>query len=280
MQVIVTGGTGRAGQHVVRDLAAAGHNVVNLDIARGVDLPGEFCRVDLTNAGEVYDAFFQFRPEGVCHLAANPSPSGQARVDVFDNNVRSAYNVMQAAGDLSVPRVIYASSEMATGLLTEGVAPAQIPFDESERQPSPNAYALSKYLSEVIAESLALRYPATAFVGLRINNVIPPERYDILQGRRDDPRTGMSNFWSYIDARDVGTAYRAALEGESAGHEVCLIAAADTSADRPLRELMAEFYDGYDSFAPDYTDFASAFNCSKMERLFGWRPAYSWRQPE
>lgn len=278
MQVIVTGGTGRAGQYVVRELVAAGHDVVNFDVARPIDLPGAFCRVDLTNAGEVYDAFFQFQPEGVCHLAANPAPTGQARIDVFDNNVRSAYNVMQAAGDLGVRRMIYASSEMATGLLTEGVTPAQIPFDESERRPSPNAYALSKYLSEVIAESLVLRYPATAYVGLRINNVIPPDRYDILQARRDDPRRGMANFWSYIDARDVGGAFRAALEGESAGHEVFLIAAADTSADRPLRELMAEYYDGYHSFAPDHDDFASAFNCSKMERFFGWRPTYSWRR--
>src|SRR5688572_2838593 len=206
MRVLVTGGTGRAGQHVVRAVAAAGHEVVNFDLLRPVDLdlPGEFCRVDLANAGEVYDAIFQFRPEGVCHLAANPSPSGQARVDVFDNNVRSTYNVMQAAGDVGVPRLIYASSEMATGLLTEGKVPSRIPFDEGERYPSPNAYALSKYLSEVIAESLSLRYPATAFVGFRINNVIPPERYDMLEGRRREPATGMSNFWSYIDARDVG----------------------------------------------------------------------------
>ena len=278
MQVLVTGGSGRAGQHVVRALVAAGHQVVNLDLARSFELPGDFCRVDLTNLGEVYDAFFQFRPEAVCHLAANPSPSGQARVDVFDNNVRSAYNVMQVAGDLAARRVIYASSEMATGLLTEGVMPARIPFDESERRPSPNAYALSKYMSEIIGESLALRYPATAYVGLRINNVIPPERYDILQARRDDPSTGKGNFWSYIDARDVGTAYRAALEGESTGHEVFLIAAADTSADRPLRELMANYYDGYDSFAPDHDEFASAFSCRKMERFFGWKPTYSWRQ--
>ncbi len=277
MQVLVTGGSGRAGQHVVRELVTAGHTVVNLDLVPLLDLPGDFCRVDLTNAGEVYDVFFQFRPEGVCHLAANPSPEGQARIDVFDNNVRSAYNVMQAAGDLGVRRVIYASSEMATGLLTEAVTPTQIPFDESERHPSPNAYALSKYLSEVIAESLALRYPATAFVGLRINNVIPPERYDILQARRADPSTGKANFWSYIDARDVGTAYRAALEGESMGHEVFLIAAADTSAVRPLRELMAEYYNGYDRIAPDHDDFASAFNCAKMERFFGWKPQYSWR---
>ena len=277
MQVVVTGGTGRAGQHVVQALVDAGHAVVNLDLKPPADLPGTFCRVDLADAGEVYDALFQFRPEGVCHLAANPSPSGQARVDVFDNNVRSAYNLMQAAGDLGVRRLIYASSEMATGLLTEGVTPTQIPFDESERRPSPNAYALSKYLSEVIADSLSLRYPDTAFVGLRINNVIPPDEYHRLQARRDNPVTGRGNFWSYIDARDVGSAYRAALEGESEGHEVFLIAAADTSADRGLRELMAEYYDGYDRFVPDHDDFASAFDCGKMERFFGWKPSYSWR---
>ena len=280
MQVLVTGGSGRAGQHVVRALVTAGHAVVNIDLVRNVELPGAFCRVDLTNMGEVYDAFFQFRPEGLCHLAANPSPEGQARVDVFDNNVRSTYNVLQAAGDLGVQRVIYASSEMATGLLSEGAVPRQIPFTESERLPSPNAYALSKYLSEVIAESLTLRYPSTAFVGLRINNVIPPDRYDILQARRDDPSTGKANFWSYIDARDVGSAYQAALEGASSGHEVFLIAAADTSADRPLRELMAEYYNGYTAFAPAHDDFASAFNCEKMERFFGWKPTYSWRQQE
>ena len=277
MRVIVTGGSGRAGQHVVRELVGAGHEVVNIDLTNLSDLGVEFCRIDLTDLGEVYDAFFQFRPEGVCHLAANPAPSGQARVDVFDNNVRSTYNVMQAAGDVGVARLVYASSEMATGLLTEGKVPSRIPFDEGERYPSPNAYALSKYLSEPIADSLAVRYPNTAFVGLRINNVIPPDRYDMLEGRRREPATGMGNFWSYIDARDVGTAYRAALEGQSSGNEVFLIAAADTSAELPLRELMATYYDGYDRFDPDHDDFASAFSCAKMERFFGWKPSYGWR---
>ncbi len=279
MKVVVTGGTGRAGRWVVREMADAGHEVVNLDLHQRPELalPGSFCRVDLTDAGRVYDALAQFRPEVVCHLAANPSPSGQARVDVFDTNVVSAHNVLQAAGDLGVPRVVYASSEMATGLLTEGVTPARIPFDESERRPSPNAYALSKYLSEVIADSMALAHPGTAWVGLRINNVIYPDGYDRFAVEWDDPSLSMANFWSYIDARDVGTAYRAAAEGTSNGHEVCLIAAADTRAKRGLRELMAEYYDGYDSFADDYTDPRSAFDCSRMQRLFGWTPSHSWR---
>ncbi|MBA8792550.1 nucleoside-diphosphate-sugar epimerase [Friedmanniella endophytica] len=279
MRVVVTGGSGKAGQWVVRELAAAGHEVTNLDLVNPpeLDLPGAFCRVPLTDAGRVYDALLQFRPEAVAHLAANPAPSGQARIDVFDNNVLSAHNVLQAAGDLGVRRVVYASSEMATGLLTDGVVPGRIPFDESDRRPSPNAYALSKYISEVIADSLALAHPDTAWVGLRINNVIPPDDYGRFRAEWDDPARSKGNFWSYIDARDVGTAYRAAVEGESTGHEVCLIAAADTRAKRGLRELMAEHYDGYDRFAADYQDPQSAFDCRRMRELFGWTPSYSWR---
>lgn len=279
MRVVVTGGSGRAGQWVVRNLADAGHEVVNFDVVNRpeLELPGQFCRVALADAGKVYDALFQFRPEGVCHLAANPAPGGQAQIDVFDNNVLSAYNIMQAAGDIGVSRFVYASSEMATGLLTDGTVPTKIPFDESERYASPNAYALSKYISEVIADSLAVRYPQTAWVGLRINNVIPPDTYDRFQAEWEDPGRSKGNFWSYIDARDVGTAYRAALEGTSSGHEVCLIAAADTRAKRGLRELMAEHYHGYDAFASDYADPMSAFSCAKMKTLFGWTPSYSWR---
>ena len=281
MRVVVTGGSGKAGQWVVRKVAEAGHEVFNLDIARRPELglPSEYCKVDLGDAGEVYDAMFQFRPEGVCHLAANPAPAGDARGTVFAGNTVSAYNVMQAAGDIGVGRVVYASSEMATGLLTDGVAPGRIPFDESERRPSPNAYALSKFLSEVIADSMAVRYPGTHYAGLRINNVISPETdYARFAREWEDPSMVSVNFWSYIDARDVGGAFLAALEGESAGHEVFGITAADTRAKRGLRELMAEYYDGYDSFAPDHDDFASAWDCSKMERFFGWRPAHSWRE--
>lgn len=279
MRVVVTGGSGRAGQYVVRELVQAGHQVINIDRTHTDGLPAETIILDLTSGGAVYDALAQVRPEGVCHLAANPSPSGFARNDTFENNVLSTFHVFQAAGDLGIRRIIYASSEMATGWLTPPErVPAQLPFTEEDRVPSGNVYALSKFLGEVIADSIVERYRTLSICSLRINNVILPDNYHILEQRRRDPRRGMSNFWSYIDARDVATAFRAALEGTTNGHEAFLIAAADTSADRPIEDLMRDYYNGYASFAPGYGGFQSAFDCSKMRCTFGWEPRYSWRQ--
>ncbi|HXF64567.1 MAG TPA: NAD(P)-dependent oxidoreductase [Caldilineaceae bacterium] len=278
MHIVVTGGSGRAGSFTVRELAEAGHEVVNLDMRRPAEaLPGQFIQVDLTDAGEVYDALAQVKPEWVCHLAANPSPSGYPRQQTFANNVLSTYHVMQAAGDHGVERLVYASSEMATGWLTTEQLPPRIPFTEEDRVDTPNAYALSKYLGEKIADSMVLRYPFMAIVSLRINNIILPDAYHILQYRREHFPEGGANFWSYIDVRDVASACRAALEGQSRGHEVFLIAAADTCLDIPLREAIERRYGTSTTFAPGFGDFQSAFDCSKMARFFGWKPRYSWR---
>ena len=288
MRVVVTGGSGQAGREVVRSLADAGHEVINFDLrppAPELKLPGTFCRVELTEIGEVYDALFQFRPEGVCHLAANPSPQGQARIDVFTNNTLSAYALMQAAGDLGVRRIVYASSETVTGIV-HGRRPERIPFDESQRLDAPNAYALSKYLSEVIADSMVQSYPDTTFVGLRLSNVMPNDENgrEMLAERRRNPARGAFNFWSYVDARDVGSAFRGALEGDTTGNEVFLVAAADTVIDTPLAELIATHFPGEgltDRIAPGHGPTASVFDVGKMERVFGWRPRHSWRdQPD
>jgi UDP-glucose 4-epimerase len=278
MRVVVTGGSGRAGSYTVRDLAAAGHEVINLDLARPpADLPGAFVQLDLTNAGEVYDVLAQFRPAGVCHLAANPSPTGFPRHQTFDNNVLSTNNVMQAAGDVGVARLVYASSEMATGWLTTDELPPRFPFDETDRVASPSAYALSKYMGEVIADSMVRQYPAMSICSLRINNVIMPDGYEVLQYRRDHFPEGGVNFWSYIDARDVASAFRAALEGEIVGHEVFLIAAADTCLDTPIQEAVERRYGPGARFAPDHGPYASVFDCRRIEERLGWRPRHSWR---
>lgn len=281
MKVLITGGTGRVGRFTVGELIAAGHKVCSLDLERSETLPGE-CQqieVDLNNAGEVYDGMARFRPEAVCHIAANPSPSDASRQGTFANNVLSTYNVFQAAGDFGVRRLIYAGSEMATGWLTTEELPQRFPFNEEDRVDSPNAYALSKYLGEVIADSFVVRHPEMAICSLRINNVIMPDWYYRLEERRKDFMTkGDFNFWSYVDVRDVASAFRAALEGESSGHEVYLIAAADNCLDIPLQEAIQKRFGKAGNFAPDFQPHQSAFDTSKFCKQFDWKPSYSWRQ--
>jgi UDP-glucose 4-epimerase len=279
MRVLVTGGSGMGGRPTVQELAAAGHEVINVDrVAPKISLPGSFIQINLSDAGEVYDAFAQTKPEGVCHLAANPSPTSFSRQGTFQNNVMSTYHVMQAAGDSGVKRFIYASSEMATGWLTTEELPKRFPFDETDRVTTPNAYALSKYLGEVIADSLVIRYPHMSIVSLRINNIIPVDEYSRLEPRRKNPmKAGDSNFWSYIDARDVATAFRASIEGKSNGHEVFLIAAADTCIEMPIQDAVKQRYGAGANFAPNHPPYKSAFDCSKIKKAFGWEPKHSWR---
>ena len=191
----------------------------------------------------------------------------------------STYNVMQAAGDSGIKRLIYASSEMATGWLTTEELPSRFPFDETDRMPSPSAYALSKYSGEIIADTMVARYPELSIASLRINNIILPDTYDILESRRKNfPEEGSANFWSYIDVRDVATAFRAALEGKNKGHEVFLIAAADTCIGVPIHEAVEMRYGVPGNFAKGHGDFDSAFNCGKMEKFFGWKARHSWRE--
>ncbi|MFW6293821.1 MAG: NAD-dependent epimerase/dehydratase family protein, partial [Spirochaetota bacterium] len=124
-----------------------------------------------------------------------------------------------------------------------------------------------------------LRCPQMPICTLRINNVIPPELSEEMLGprREEFPGPGSANYWSYIDARDVGSAFRAALEGESSGHEVFLIAAADTCIEVPIQEAVKQRYGKPGNFAAGHGEFQSAFDCSKMERFFGWKPSHSWR---
>lgn len=280
MRILVTGTAGKVGRFTARALAEAGHDVSHVDRVHPAEpVPGHFTLADLADYGQTVDAFAQLRPEAVCHIAANPSPGGHPRHQVFANNTLSAYHVLEAAGDFKCRRVIYASSEMATGWLTTDRLPPHFPFNEADRIPSPNAYALSKYLSEVIADSLAARYPETAFCGLRINNVIvPPAGYEAMARQRKHFPDGAGNFWSYVDVRDVAGAFRAAVEGTSSGNEVFLVAAADTRLDMPIQEAVATVYgDRAPAFAPGHGAHQSLFDCSKMTRFFGWLPKHSWR---
>src|SRR2546421_7329037 len=238
-RVVVTGGAGKAGRAVVRELVEHGREVLSVDLVRDPDLPCEQLVADLTEYGQAVDALKG--AESVVHLAAIPAPGLKPDELTFRVNVTSTYNVFAAAPLLGLRRVVWASSETVLGLPFEREHPRYAPIDEDHAPFPESSYSLSKVAGEALAQQFA-RWTGIAYVGLRFSNVMEPHDYARFPGFWDDAQLRRWNLWGYVDARDVAQACRLALDAEISGAEVFIIAAGDTVMNRPNAELMAEVF--------------------------------------
>ena len=123
-KIVVTGGSGKAGRAVVRDLLEHGHDVLNVDRVPSADsyspdTPAPFLPADLTDFGQTLEALSggERMPgiEAVVHLAAIPSPVHATPDVVFRTNTASTHTVFAAAARLRLRRVVWASSETTLG---------------------------------------------------------------------------------------------------------------------------------------------------------------------
>jgi nucleoside-diphosphate-sugar epimerase len=273
-RVVVTGGAGKAGRAVVRDLLEHGYEVLSVDLARDMNLTDEQQLVaDLTDYGETVDALKG--ADVVVHLAAIPAPGLKPDELTFRVNTTSTYNVFAAAPLVGLKRVVWASSETTLGLPFERERPRYAPIDE-EHPPLPeSSYALSKVVSEELARQFS-RWTGIPHVGLRFSNVMEPHDYERFPGFWDNAQLRRWNLWGYVDARDVAQSCRLALEADLAGAEVFIVAAADTVMNRPSAHLMAEVYPDVE-LREHVSEFGTLLSIEKARRLLGYEPAFSWR---
>ncbi|MDN4595812.1 NAD-dependent epimerase/dehydratase family protein [Leifsonia virtsii] len=278
MRIAVTGGSGKLGRTVVRELRKAGDVVVSLD-ATGERGPG-FVRVDLTDYGQTVDAILGVNDQhdgfdAIVHLAAIPAPGILSDVATFHNNIRVTYNVFQAARRAGIRNVVYASSETVLGLPFD-VPPPYIPVDEDYPARPESTYSLVKHLEEQMAIELVRWDPALKIVALRFSNVMDPEDYAAFPAFDDDPYARKWNLWGYIDARDGAQAIRRALEWDTTGFDRFIIAAADTVMSRPNDELVAEVFPGV-PLKRDLGVNDTLLSIDKARRVLGYAPTHSWR---
>ncbi len=276
--VAVTGGSGRAGAYIIRELAERGRQVRNVDQREPAgDLPARFYRTDATDLGQTVAALEG--AEAVIHLAAIVHPLSDPPQVVFQTNVRSTWNVLQAAELLKIPKLVLASSINAIGMAysRENVPPQYLPVDEEHPTRAEDSYSLSKWVGEQIADGFARRRPVQ-IASFRFHGLWDT-RSDSARRRPapTDPAPGAKQLWGYTDLTDAARACRMALEADWQGHEVFFITAADTSLALLTREAIAATLPGVPLRA-ELPGFASAFDCSKAERLFGWRAERSWRE--
>jgi nucleoside-diphosphate-sugar epimerase len=243
MRVVFTGGSGKAGRHVIPYLLSKGHQVLNLDLTPFPDpaVPVHTLRTDLTNSGQVFNALSTHfsldeyslptlaPPDAVIHFAAYSRDLIAPDNETFIANTTATYNIIEAASKLGIKKVLIASSETVYGVcFTQGESEyAQWPIDEDTYDCNPeDPYACSKLCGERVARSFARRFRSDIYV-LRIGNVVEPHEYaQNFPAYLQDPPSRKRNAWSYIDARDLGQICDLSLRKDGLGFQVS-----------PLREV-------------------------------------------
>jgi nucleoside-diphosphate-sugar epimerase len=275
-RIAVTGGSGKAGRIVVRDLAAHGHDVLNVDRApspdsSSPDSPIPLLLADLTDFGQAVEALSGV--DAIVHLAAIPSPGHATPDQVFRTNVTSTYTVFAAAARLGIRRVVWASSETTLGLPFDR-PPDYAPVDEAHVYPE-TSYALSKIVGEEMARQFS-RWSGLTILGLRFSNILVREDYDRFPSYWDDPQVRKWNLWGYVDESHVAQSVRLALAADLTGADSFIVAAGDTVMQRSSRELMAEVFAGV-PVADTMTGTDTLLSIEKARAVLGYTPEFSWR---
>lgn len=292
MRILFTGGSGKAGRHVVTHLVAQGHRVLNLDLVPS-NIDGAFdMTADLTDAGQVFSALTGItgfddldaghgvpKFDAVIHFAAVPRIQLRPDPECFRINTVSTYNVLEAAVKLGVPKVLFASSETTYGVcFADGeVKPQFIPVDEEHPTVPHDAYAMSKVCNEICGRSFHARSGIDIYA-LRINNVIEPHEYaEFAPQWRSQPSCRRRNIFAYIDTRDLSHFVDCALATNGLGYQVFNVANADSSVGSSSAEVIAEFYSDIPQ-KRKLGDFETFYSIDKARKLLKFSPESRWRE--
>jgi nucleoside-diphosphate-sugar epimerase len=283
-RICVTGATGKAGRAAVRELREHGYQLVATDArVTGDDVRAGVLRADLTDYGQATEALRG--TDAVVHLANIPAPGLSTPAVTFNDNVTMNFNVFHAAAALGLSRVVWASSETTLGLPfgggpeqfpgAAGQSPRYAPVDEDHFPVPTTTYALSKVVSETIAEQIS-GWSQIPFVGLRISNIMELHDYERFPSYWPDPQLRKWNLWGYVDVRDVAAACRLGLEADVTGSQNVIIAAADTVMNRPSREVLAEVFPDA-PLSQEIGEFGTLLSIDRAKQVLGYQPRYSWR---
>ena len=290
MRVLFTGGSGKAGKHVVAYLAAQGHRVLNVDKV-ALRHPGVADLVaDITDSGQMFNAMTAYasgdeledglghRPfDAVVHFAAIPALMLAPDNETYRVNVMGTYNVLEAALKSGIRKVIIASSETTYGVcFSDGQTdPAYLPLDEAYPINPMDSYGMSKKVNEVTAEAFQRRTGADVY-SLRIGNVMEPQDYARFPDFAKDPGARRRITFSYIDARDLGQIVDLALKKDGLGYQVFNAVNDTNSVPQANADLLAQFFPKVPltrAVEPN----ESLLSNQKIRQILGFQEQHNWR---
>ena len=217
--------------------------------------------------------------DAVVHAAAIPELTHNPPHVVFQNNLISVFNVLEAAVRFNVRRFVNISSETVPGFFfpERAFLPSYAPVDEEHPVLPQDPYALAKLFSEQLCDAAVRRSDITC-ISLRPSHVQYEGNYERNLGAQvRDPANLSPNLWSYIDAYDLADAIVLATESALPGHEVFYIASPDNVGGRDFAEMLQKFYGDQIELRHLGRPDASGISSEKARRMLGWTPTRSWR---
>lgn len=272
--VAVTGGSGRLGQAVLRELHTQGYQTRNLDVVDDGGLSDQFTRGDILDEEGL--AEWLRGCDGLVHLAAIPAPGIVSADQLTLVNVVGTVRVLRQAAQAGIRHMVLASSASALGLAWgRRFMPQYLPIDEAHPLQPEEEYGVSKAAMEVYAAAFARHY-ALHVALLRFPTIVAADGIESFATQmEEDPELAAKLLWSYVALDDAARACRCGLHLETIGAKAYYITAANHLAGSQLESLLKVYYPGVprtEAFRRE----ASLISSAAAERELGWRPTVAW----
>lgn len=289
-RIFFTGGSGKAGRHVIPYLLNQGYRVLNVDLLP-LHHPGvDNLHADITDSGQMFNAMTSYAGldelelgampsfDAVVHFAAVPRILLKPDNETFRVNTIGTYNVIEAAVKLGIKKIIIASSETTYGVcFSDGKTdPHSLPLEEDYDIDPMDSYGLSKLVNEKTARSFQRRSGFDIYA-LRIGNVIEPHEYkELFPNYFRHPEVRRRNAFCYIDARDLGQIVDLCIKKDDLGFQVFNAGNDHNGAILPSKDLIDRFFPGV-PVTHELGEYEALFSNRKIREVLGFKEQHNWR---
>jgi len=278
MKVTLTGAAGNLGSVVCRHLVAAGFDVIATDRAYRSDLPVRVRVLDLLNAEGIYDLLEG--AEALVHLGNHPSFHGREGQRIFGENATMNFNVLEAARQCGVRKVVFASTIQVIGGRRyageddPGSSLPYLPLD-GEVPPNPgNPYALSKAVSEQILAYFA-KFWGMSCTALRFPLLISPQWMDRFKSEpRQQPWPGsnLDEAFACLTMTDAAALIEAILRAPLEGFRIYFPVCPDPAIRLPIPQIIRTYFPNVPLRKP-IEQIDAMVDVSRITRETGWAPS-------